>query len=30
MTLVCPHTGAGDVERLVSVLGDCLDLLLAD
>jgi glutamate-1-semialdehyde 2,1-aminomutase len=30
MTLVCPHTSAADVERLVSVLGDCLDLLLAD
>ena len=30
MTLVCPHTTEADVERLVSTLGDCLDLLLAD
>ena len=30
MTLVSPATEAADVERLVSVLGDCLDELLAD
>jgi glutamate-1-semialdehyde 2,1-aminomutase len=30
MTLVSPATSAADVERLVSVLGDCLDALLAD
>jgi glutamate-1-semialdehyde 2,1-aminomutase len=30
MTLVSPATAKADVERLVSVLGDCLDELLAD
>ena len=30
MTLVSPATSAADVDRLVSVLGDCLDELLAD
>ena len=29
MTLVSPATGASDVERLIGVLGDCLDELLA-
>ena len=30
MTLVSPATTAADVERLIAVLGDCLDLLVAD
>lgn len=30
MTLVSPATRAADVDRLVSVFGDCLDLLLAE
>lgn len=30
MTLVCPQTREEDVERLIAVLGECLDELLAD
>lgn len=30
MTLVCPQTSGADVERLVAVLGACLDQLLSD